>query len=812
MALKQIKILKYFFFLLLHTYTITCEGEISLDNQQVHSSTDSSPTTSGNNNNYNYNKSNNNNNNISATVTESTTSISLESTTISISSNGERSKSEENNLYHERLIQNTPSIYCTCDLHPFICDINCCCDSKCTQDERQIFSHCTPTGDATFTNTPKSCYSKHLFAYSSHLTNPNEKESSSVRSTLFCVEWSNSRKKNYYPNRKSITSSNEVAKINTGQKYTWKDLDESLQITESIDESQIHLRDGDALRLINPNLPGWQIWTLPSSIFSPQGNGLCDSNQPTRYLRSSITSCLRYIRSLQTDCSSFLSQSTFTDHLIDRKVPAFINSPYTSSGFVDSLKVQVETSQATTSSSSKNAIKNKGNTLTASLYSSSSCIKDGTCIPFTASKDDISSPTTFVLVNDTKQPNSKPKATCVNAIRKVMYQILYKTNVKSGPIIEKINVMFDRLNVTGSKGYFRQYFDVSFIKLPSNESNETSTAVEVDSTKYKFKFSGNPGYQMNMPILAIKIVESIKDETNETNSSITSLTGSEATLMYGNLLLPMLSGNIDNSCPSSTNSLFGKNLIVKFGLNSKTSCLLNLSSVRNKSSFTQLKVPSYFTFLPSISLRDEESAICHRIQGTILESLDMSGKILNVTHIGIFGNSNLSHPSDWLPIINVNPSPFSSSLEPLAIEIPHLTPNGICPLLVTGLSYEIYYSMVGPVEQPQAKIISFVRKFITTNNVQPFVSNSKSFTSFITISSTVTFYDLTRGMRSKFAPPPVLKIQLPADFFYPFLLMHSSSSSSSSSLECNSIYLTVKIITLGYLVIFIKCNLNISIL
>lgn len=794
MALKQIK-LKYLFCIFLYINNIYCQGQVSLDNQQVHSSTESP-------------KSNKNNISLAdANTTTASITISLETTTVTTTTTskstegntGQGSKDTSHNVNHERLLQNTPGIYCTCDLHPFICDINCCCDSKCISSDRQLFSHCTPTGDATFLHSPKSCYSKHLFAYSSHLTTPTEKESSGVRSTLLCVEWSNVKKKNYYPDRKVLTNANEVAKLNTGHKYTWNEADEGT-ISEPLDESQLYLKDGDALRLITPNLPGWQMWTLPSSIFSPSGNGLCDSNQPTRYLRSSITSCLRYIRSPESDCSSFLSQSTYTNHLIDRRLPAFASTAYASSG--DSPQVQVLTSSSSSSSSqatsesNKNAIKPKSSTHTASLFSSSTCIKDETCIPLSA-KDELAHPTHFTMVNDSNNPNSKPKATCLNAVRKVKYEVFYTTETKFGPIIEKINVSFDRIDLYGSKGFFRQFFDVTFTKLSiGNESSNETTFFrdEGKQVKSNFKFSGNPGYQMKRPILAIKMIHPIGEETNESTSSLASL-NEDPSLIYGNILLPVLAGLSDNSCPSPSNSLYAKVKTVLFGVNVRTSCLLNLSTVKNQ--FYTYKATSYFSFLPKLETRDDESAICHRIQRIILESLDTAGKVLNSTHVGIFGNSNISHVSDWLPIINVNPSASASSMEPLAIEIPSLTPSNTCPLLITGLSYEIYYSMVGPVDQPQAKIISFVRKFTTSSNIQPFASNSKSTASFIAITATATFYDLTRGVRSKFAPPPVLKIQLPADFFYPFLLMHSSSTQNNPSL-------LMKIITLCCVVIWMK--------
>lgn len=709
------------------------------------------------------------------------TSLPVDNTSQSIDKSIAHKKNEH--LSHFSL--DTSGEFCTCDLRPFVCDINCCCDSKCSEAERKLFSSCISVTDPFHEDSPKSCYSKNLFAYSSLLTGVTEKQSSSVASTLFCVEYSNVKKKTFYPNRKVLTSANDIAKIEKRDKYTWM-TSETVHSHDLSDESHLHLKEGSAMRLIRPGSRHSQIWTLPSSIFSPTATGLCDSRQPVRYLRWSSTSCLRYIQSLQVDCSTFLNQSSLIDFMIDRKLAAFTSHPLTSSfSQTESIDKAIKSTSITRNEIETGiATENKANVHSAPV-SSSSCLTDATCVPLTV----VSNVSPTVFIKDTSS-TGRSKATCVDAVRKVTYEIHFTANTdRSQASIDKINVILDTINITGARGYFRQMFDVNFIQIiPSNDSSWSREIEKLHVEKASFRLSGNPGYQMGEAILATKINPRNDNDKNESLVSNENLTRE---VDYKQLLVPLLSNNLNNLCPPSTSSLIhDKYITARFGENVMTSCFFNVSKAYQSES--QTKKSSFFSFTSKMQQKvfdDDESGICEKMQSLLLESIDLNGKILNVTHVGIFGNSNLSHVSDWLPIINVYQGARSSSAASLTtlsslssttdsknlIDIPPLNPSGMCPSLITGISYEIYHSKIGPVDQPQVKLISIVRTFTTSHNLGPFTSNVESSLSSIRVTGTITFHDLTQGFRSKFAPPPVLTIQLPADFFYPFLLAHSSS-------------------------------------
>ncbi|CAH1187698.1 unnamed protein product [Phyllotreta striolata] len=59
-------------------------------------------------------------------------------TTAATTSLHNESSPNNNNVDFDR----ETSDYCTCDLQPDICDVNCCCDSDCSVDDKEIFGYC----------------------------------------------------------------------------------------------------------------------------------------------------------------------------------------------------------------------------------------------------------------------------------------------------------------------------------------------------------------------------------------------------------------------------------------------------------------------------------------------------------------------------------------------------------------------------------------------------------------------------------------------------------------------------------------------
>ena len=83
----------------------------------------------------------------------------------------------------------------------------------------------------------------------------------------------------------------------------------------------------------------------------------------------------------------------------------------------------------------------------------------------------------------------------------------------------------------------------------------------------------------------------------------------------------------------------------------------------------------------------------------------------------------------------------------------------------TSLTLDFLYSYSGSFWQPTANIIGVSSALVG----QRFIDCSASmFVCNLRLVSVVSFTDVSQPALSKFATPPVVKIKLPRDFFYPF--------------------------------------------
>ena len=361
----------------------------------------------------------------------------------------------------------------------------------------------------------------------------------------------------------------------------------------------------------------------------------------------------------------------------------------------------------------------------SSIRSTDRCLSSDDCVLV---KEAVTVETTFAA--------EKGKNFCFNAIRGVKYNVVY--DPEEGRIIT-IDIQFQRINFTGTRGYLRQFFRVDFTPMtggPSNESLQNGLAIE---TTIKAPLSGNPGYLFSKPLLATSF--SVSVPSNESNGE---------TDNWEPLTIPSLSAS-NGKCSERLTSLED----VLFGINTRSGCLFDYKSIN----------------------LGRKTRVCQSIQRNILQTLHQPQ---SVTHIGIFGNANQSEASDWIPILGEK--------DMIQVRDPSQTPTvdvlGKCPLLVTGFSYEVYFAFVGKVDESQAKILAVVKKYTTTTgfDVSQMESNSppsktlESVVNLIEVSASVSFFDMTHSTRSKFAPSPVLRLQLPSDFFYPFFVSASYQS------------------------------------
>lgn len=145
--------------------------------------------------------------------------------------------------------------------------------------------------------------------------------------------------------------------------------------------------------------------------------------------------------------------------------------------------------------------------------------------------------------------------------------------------------------------------------------------------------------------------------------------------------------------------------------------------------------------------------------------------MLNRIRVAKFGDSEVSKPGDWLPIMlsNLPPDAFKDNVQSQNPII-----SGQCRNMVLNLHIEIAFAKVGSFANPQPKIMGVNYKFGSAQDISyqcigigacqnPFKKQR------VEIFSSVQFLDVTLPASDYYAEYPVIEARLPHDFFYPFL-------------------------------------------
>ena len=176
----------------------------------------------------------------------------------------------------------------------------------------------------------------------------------------------------------------------------------------------------------------------------------------------------------------------------------------------------------------------------------------------------------------------------------------------------------------------------------------------------------------------------------------------------------------------------------------------------------------------------------------------------NKIRVAKFGDSEVSKPGDWIPIMlsNLPPDAFKDNFQS---EIPII--SGQCRNMVLNLHIEIAYAKIGSFSNPQPKIMGVNYKFGTAQDVSyqcigigacqnPFKKQR------VEIFTSVQFLDVTLPASDYYAEYPVIEARLPHDFFYPFL-----SSAESMGIKNNEVDATL-ILVLMLVLIYNQFNVS----
>ncbi|XP_027031166.2 tectonic-1 [Tachysurus fulvidraco] len=145
------------------------------------------------------------------------------------------------------------------------------------------------------------------------------------------------------------------------------------------------------------------------------------------------------------------------------------------------------------------------------------------------------------------------------------------------------------------------------------------------------------------------------------------------------------------------------------------------------------------------TFRLEDNANCSLLSEVILRRL--KGQIFP-NYVASFGNSLPQNPMDWVPIENqTTPTTTQGCSIPVSYHL------------------EIKWTKYGTLLNPQAQIVNVMETIQTNTSPMP----SSSTGGVVSVTSSVSFIDVSRSASPGFRAPPTIDAKLPSDFFFPFV-------------------------------------------
>ncbi|XP_022164991.1 tectonic-3 [Myzus persicae] len=221
-------------------------------------------------------------------VTNSTNTTSTSITTTEFTSISPPKYLSENNAEVVRFV---PYKYCHCDLIYGSCDINCCCDTDCTNHDLKTFTLCPDQAKSSLI----------------------KQESILFDSSLFYVVIENVPSEYFYPERNTIESETQVAaSLRKRDIFFWRDEKTTsrhhpLTSTLPVDSSTYNNYDltyKSSRWMFNVvsdvNSSGIKTFSLKNSAL----DSLCGIEQPVEYLKTKETNCKTFVPNLTDICNN----------------------------------------------------------------------------------------------------------------------------------------------------------------------------------------------------------------------------------------------------------------------------------------------------------------------------------------------------------------------------------------------------------------------------------------------------------------------------------------------------------------------------
>ncbi|KAJ8048063.1 Tectonic-1 [Holothuria leucospilota] len=491
---------------------------------------------------------------------------------------------------------------CICDLTANGCDVNCCCDEDCSDDDRATFSECLDQNYLVDTN---------VCLQSSVVFRNNSPDVVQVSDpSLFCVSRDNYVDRNYYTIPDSVQTAEEFEALSTTYaSYSF----EALVTTNASYEYADFYKSGDPMYTIYETL-SLGVLGLPQSSISSE----CEDSNPAAFLFDETSSCIRTVSDLASQCGMLpsLSASTYMDGFKLVSTPKFLQEnpppePRLVNVTTESPQSTTQsTSQVTQNSTTSNTTQEPNTSPTGGTipdenvlyYDDPRLISMETLQPLCQILFGVEAECEFPADSVPFPTYNETEESCDNVVLKVKYSITH--NATDGIMAASVQVTLG--SITSSQLPLAQTFEVSFEK--------------VDAPEDTFRRSGSPGYVIGEPLLAgtrveledgTKLAISLRDDRNN--------------------WLTVVKSSSDGTCLTDADS----RIPVVFGMDMRTGCIVEVS-------FSEI------------------SDICELIQEQILTAL--KGPLPDDYYVAMFGDSSVEVVGDWVQVLQeeVSGTPTSS--------------------------------------------------------------------------------------------------------------------------------------------------------
>ncbi|KAL8606864.1 hypothetical protein ACOMHN_036502 [Nucella lapillus] len=284
-------------------------------------------------------------------------------------------------------------------------------------------------------------------------------------------------------------------------------------------------------------------------------------------------------------------------------------------------------------------------------------------------------------------------------------------------------------------------FVLTSIPLPTGTGTVSltqtfSTAFQSERARGEVERSGNPGYIEGQPLLA----GTLNQTTDAAGNSIDRIEVNEDRGRYMTLVRSSRSGDCVTAAEDRSSLLFGRDV--------QTGCRLRVSAAN---------LTEFCTVLPQ--------SVISALEFDSMPEATGSGYRDNNRYVGLYGNSSVTSTGDWVKILYQN--------RPLPTPPPPQTSS--CRVSL-GLHIQVLVANVGAITRPQPKVIAALFLYDPPTDLQVTVPGSGQVTQAVTITTAVSFLDVSKEAVTHDPRPPIYDAKVPGDFFYPFVTGAASHS------------------------------------